>query len=405
MGELILMKGNEAVAEAAILAGCRFFAGYPITPQNEIPEYMAKRMFATGGTFVQAESEIAAINMIYGAAGAGARAMTSSSSPGISLKQEGISYLAGAELPAVICNMQRAGPGLGGIQSAQGDYFQATKGGGHGDYRMVVFGPSTVQELADVCMDAFDIADRYRNPVMILGDAVLGQMMEPVDLGASPARPAPEKPWATTGARGRKPNVINSLYLQPEVCEKMNFHLQDKYREMEKNEVRVEEMYMEDAEVVGVAYGTPARLVRAAVEKLRDAGLKAGMIRPITLWPFPTASFEKAVSWAGAGTQAGVGVGPGNTPAGGKVKAFFVVEMSSGQLLEDVRLAVAGRRPIYFHGRMGGMLPEPEVVLGEMRRLLTDPAAVGGEFGYNLKVPAIQPANAAGRGGIGGGAQ
>ncbi len=380
MGELILMKGNEAVAEAAIMAGCRFFAGYPITPQNEIPEYMAKRMFAAGGTFVQAESEIAAINMVYGAAGAGARAMTSSSSPGISLKQEGISYLAGSELPAVICNMQRAGPGLGGIQSAQGDYFQATKGGGHGDYRMVTFGPSTVQELVEVCVDAFDIADRYRNPVMILGDAVLGQMMEPVDLDQAKVKPAPAKPWATTGAKGRKPNIINSLYLQPEVCEKMDYHLQEKYREIEKNEVRVEEVYLDDAEVVGVAYGTPARLVRAAVEKLRDAGLKAGMIRPITLWPFPSASFEKVV----AGTAAEAGTG-------NRVKSFFVVEMSSGQLLEDVRLAVAGRRPIYFHGRMGGMLPEPEVVLAEMRRLLTDPAAVGGEYGLNYVVPALKP--------------
>jgi 2-oxoglutarate ferredoxin oxidoreductase subunit alpha len=365
-----LMKGNEAVAEAAVMAGCRFFAGYPITPQNEIPEYMSRRMFEVGGTFIQAESEVSAINMLYGASGAGARCMTSSSSPGISLKQEGISYMAASELPAVIVNMQRCGPGLGGIQPSQSDYFQATKGGGHGDYRLPVFGPSTVQELIDVCVDAFDMADRYRTPVLILGDSVLGQMMEPVTFDPSRVKPPPPKPWATTGARGRTKNIINSLYLQPEVCETLNLKLQAKYRQIVATEVRYEEVGVEDATVIGVAYGTSARLVRAAVDRLREEGLKVGMIRPITLWPFPDAPFERAV-------------------ARGKVRSFFVVEMSSGQMLEDVRLVVAGRRPIRFHGRMGGIMPTPEAVLDGMRRLAAGEAVPSGEKGFNLDLAAL----------------
>ncbi|HEY3316539.1 MAG TPA: 3-methyl-2-oxobutanoate dehydrogenase subunit VorB [Bacillota bacterium] len=345
------MKGNEAIAEAAIRAGCRFFAGYPITPQNEIPEYMAKRLFEIGGSFIQAESEVSAINMVYGAAGTGTRSMTSSSSPGISLKQEGISYMAGAELPALVVNMVRAGPGLGGIQPAQGDYFQATKGGGHGDYRMVVFVPASVQEMIDLIRhEVFEIAERYRNPVMLLGDAILGQMMEPVTL-PDPVDPKslPQKTWATTGTGGtRKPNVINSLFLDPELCEKHNFRLQEKYRQMAEREVRVEELNMDDAEIVLTAYGTSARVAISAMKRARAEGLKVGMIRPITAWPFPGEPFRRAAE---------------------RVRAFLDIEMSAGQMIEDVRLAVMDRAPIYFYNRMGGMVPTPKAVLEEIRKI------------------------------------
>ncbi|MCR4398416.1 MAG: 3-methyl-2-oxobutanoate dehydrogenase subunit VorB [Firmicutes bacterium] len=338
----MLMKGNEAVGEAAIRAGCRYFFGYPITPQNEIPEYMSRRLPAVGGVFLQAESELAAINMVYGAAGAGARVMTSSSGPGISLKSEGISYIAGAELPCVIVNMVRAGPGLGGIQPAQSDYFQATKGGGHGDYRVVVLGPGSVQELADLVMDAFDIADRYRNPVMIMGDGILGQMMEPVEFKERPLSSPDPKPWATTGAKGRKPNIITSIHIDPEVLDRHNWHLQEKYREIVEREARFEIVDAGDSEIFLVAYGTTARICRGVVEKLRERGLKIGLVRPITLWPFPARAFDEVCRTG---------------------RAFLTVEMSTGQMVEDVRLAVAGRRPVYFYGRTGGALPSPKAIM------------------------------------------
>ncbi|HYF84292.1 MAG TPA: 3-methyl-2-oxobutanoate dehydrogenase subunit VorB [Clostridia bacterium] len=348
-----LWKGNEAIAEAAIKAGCRFFFGYPITPQNEIPEYMAMKMpQIDGGCFLQAESEVAAINMVYGAAGSGARVMTSSSSPGISLKQEGITYIAGAELPCVIVNIVRGGPGLGGIQPAQSDYFQACKGGGHGDYRLVVLAPASVQEAVDLVQEAFDIADQYRNPVMILGDGMIGQMMEPVEFTEVKKRKLPGKPWATVGTKGeRSGNVINSLFIDPAECEKHNFKLFEKYSEIEKNETKVETYNMEGAEIVFVAYGTTSRIVKNAINALAKDGIKAGIIRPITLWPYP----QKAI--AEAAEQA-------------SVKAFLTVEMSMGQMVEDVRLAVNGKKPVHFYGRTGGMIPTPKAIVEEAKKIL-----------------------------------
>lgn len=330
-----LMKGNEAIAEAAIKAGCRFFFGYPITPQNQIPEYMSKRMPEIGGCFLQAESEVAAINMVYGASGAGARVMTSSSSPGISLKQEGISYMACAELPAVIVNMVRGGPGLGSIQPAQSDYFQMTKGGGHGDYKLIVFAPDSVQEAVDLTYSAFDTADKYRTPVVILGDGMIGQMMEPVEMPEEIAE-LPEKPWATTGCAKGERRIINSLYIEPDVMEKVNLRLQEKYNTIARNETRWEEYFMEDAEMVITAYGTTARIAKKSIKELRKAGVKAGLIRPITLWPFPAEAINKAAA---------------------RAKAFLTVEMSCGQMVEDVRLAVNGQAPVEFFGRAGGMIP------------------------------------------------
>ncbi|ADG82527.1 3-methyl-2-oxobutanoate dehydrogenase subunit VorB [Thermincola potens] len=345
----VLMKGNEAVAEAAILGGCKFFFGYPITPQNEIPEYMAKRLPQVGGTFLQAESETSAINMVYGAAGAGARVMTSSSSPGISLKQEGISYIAGAELPCVIVNMVRGGPGLGNIAPAQSDYFQATKGGGHGDYRLVVYGPASVQELVDLTIEAFDVADRYRNPVMILGDGILGQMMEPVEFKVQEAKQGPDKPWATTGAKGRERNIINSLYIVPEDLARHCAKLQAKYDEIAAKEKRCEEYFTADAEIVLAAYGTTARICKAVVDQARQEGIKAGLIRPITLWPFPDEPFRRVAEHA---------------------DAFMAVEMSTGQMVEDVRLAVNGKKPVYFFGRTGGIVPTKAEIFAEMKKRL-----------------------------------
>ena len=330
-----LMKGNEAIAEAAIKAGCRFFFGYPITPQNQIPEYMSKRMPEIGGCFLQAESEVAAINMVYGASGAGARVMTSSSSPGISLKQEGISYMACAELPAVIVNMVRGGPGLGSIQPAQSDYFQMTKGGGHGDYKLIVFAPDSVQVAVDLTYSAFDTADKYRTPVVILGDGMIGQMMEPVEMPEEIAE-LPEKPWATTGCAKGERRIINSLYIEPDVMEKVNLRLQEKYNTIARNETRWEEYFMEDAEMVITAYGTTARIAKKSIKELRKAGVKAGLIRPITLWPFPAEAINKAAA---------------------RAKAFLTVEMSCGQMVEDVRLAVNGQAPVEFFGRTGGMIP------------------------------------------------
>lgn len=347
--EKVLMKGNEAIGEAAIRAGCKCFFGYPITPQSELPAYLAKKLpKIEGGVFLQAESEVAAINMVYGAAGAGARVMTSSSSPGISLKQEGISYIAGAELPCVIINIVRGGPGLGDIQPAQSDYFQATKGGGHGDYKLIVLAPSSIQEIADLVMDAFDLADRYRNPVMVMGDGALGQMMEPVAFKEPSAVELPPKDWATTGMKGKKPNLINSLYLDPEKLEKHNLKLQAKYKEIQEKEVRYETKYCEDAELVIVAYGTTARIAETAIRQGRAEGIKVGLIRPITLWPFPTKPFEEVIN---------------------SVKQFLTIEMNLGQMLEDVKLAVNGRKPVHFYGRTGGMVPTPSEILTQIKKL------------------------------------
>lgn len=347
-----LWKGNEAVAEAAIKAGCRFFFGYPITPQNEIPEYMAMKMPQVDGCFLQAESEVAAINMVYGAAGAGARVMTSSSSPGISLKQEGITYIAGAELPCVIVNMVRGGPGLGSIQPAQSDYFQSCKGGGHGDYRLIVLAPASVQEAVDLVQEAFDIADQYRNPVLVLGDGMIGQMMEPVEFKDVKKRSLPEKTWATVGTKGkRKPNIINSLFIEAAGCHKHNIDLSNKYAEIEKNEVRVDTFNLEDAEIVFVAYGTTARIVKNSINSLAKEGIKAGLIRPVTLWPYPYKAIEEAAEKA-------------------SVKAFMSVEMSMGQMVEDVKLGANGKKPVYFYGKTGGMFPTPKAVAEEAKKIL-----------------------------------
>ncbi len=350
MADKILMKGNEAIAEAGIKAGCRFFFGYPITPQNELPAYMARRLPMEDGVFLQAESEVAAINMVYGAAGAGARVMTSSSSPGISLKQEGISYMAGSELPGVIVNIIRGGPGLGGIQPAQSDYLQATKGGGHGDYRLLVLAPQSVQEAVDLTMEAFDLADKYRNPVMILGDGMIGQMMEPVEFpGETSPEELPKKEWATVGNEGRKANIINSLSLQAEKLEELNLRLQKKYKQMQEEEVRVETTKTEDAEYVIVAFGSMARIALSAVERAREEGIKVGLIRPISLFPYPEQVVGKVAEQA---------------------KFMLTVEMNCGQMLEDVRLAVNGRCPVYFYGRTGGVVPTSQEIYEKLMELV-----------------------------------
>ena len=342
MSEKVLMKGNEALAEAAIIAGCRHYFGYPITPQTEVAAYMAKRMPKIGGTFLQAESEIAAINMVYGVSSAGHRVMTSSSSPGISLKGEGLSYLAGSDLPALVINVQRGGPGLGGIQPSQADYFQATKGGAHGDFHMIVLAPASVQEMADLTVKGFELADKYRMTSMILADGTMGQMMEPVSLEYD-IKPAPEKPWATTGTKmQREHNIINSLSLVPEELEKFNIERYKRYDEVEKNEVMYEEYMMDDAEICIAAFGIAARVSKNAITEARRQGIKAGMIRPITLWPFPKAPFKKAAQ---------------------SVKQFISVELSMGQMIEDVRLATECRVPVTLCNRVGGMIPSPEMVL------------------------------------------
>nr|WP_273321283.1 3-methyl-2-oxobutanoate dehydrogenase subunit VorB [Vallitalea guaymasensis] len=354
MMEKVLMKGNEAIAEAAIQAGCKYFFGYPITPQNEIPAYMAKKLPKIGGVFLQAESEVSAINMVYGAAGAGARVMTSSSSPGISLKQEGISYIAGAGLPCVIVNIVRGGPGLGGIQPAQSDYFQAVKGGGHGDYNLIVYAPSTLQEMVSLTMEAFDIADMYRNPVMILGDGMLGQMMEPVEFVKPPARDLPAKDWATTGCDGtRKPNIINSLYIDPAELEKEVDKTYEKYKLIEEKEVRYEKYNCDDAEIIVTAYGTTARIVKSVIEMAKEEGINVGLIRPITLWPFP---YKPVREYADKD----------------HVKAFMSVEMSKGQMIEDIRLGVNGKKDVYFYGRTGGMVPTPDDIMAEIRKIVKE---------------------------------
>ncbi len=341
-----LMKGNEAIAEAAIRGGCRAFFGYPITPQNEIPEYMSWRLFEVGGTFVQAESEVASINMIYGACGAGARAMTSSSSPGISLMQEGISYICCAEIPCVLVNMVRGGPGLGGIQPAQGDYFQATKGGGHGDYHMIVFGPQGVQECVDLMYNAFDLAEKYRIPVMMLGDGMLGQIMEPVELPPmKDVSKLEKKAWATDGTGvGKNRRIVNSLLIEPDKLEAHIKHLEEKYAEIAKNETLYEEYMTDDAEIVLTAYGTVARIGKSAVHMLREKGIKAGLLRPITLYPFPSDAFLK-------------------TAQKDSVKKFVCMELSSGQMIEDVKLATHMLKPVEFFGRNGGNVMTPEDIV------------------------------------------
>ena len=342
MSEKVLMKGNEAIAEAAILAGCRHYFGYPITPQTEIAAYMAKKMPKIGGVFLQAESEIAAINMVYGVSSAGKRVMTSSSSPGISLKGEGISYLAGADLPALVVNVQRGGPGLGGIQPSQSDYFQATKGGGHGDFHMIVLAPASVQEMAELTVKGFELADKYRVTSMIMADGTMGQMMEPVELDFKVA-PPPEKPWATTGTKTSRPhNIVNSLSLVPEELEQFNFERFERYKTIEQNEALYEEYMMDDADICLVAFGIAARVSKNAVNEARKQGIKVGLIRPITLWPFPVAPFEKAAE---------------------RVERFISVELSMGQMIEDIKLAVKCKKPVELCNRAGGMIPSPEQVL------------------------------------------
>ena len=346
----VLMKGNEAVGAAAIKAGCKYFFGYPITPQNEIPEYMSKKLPEVGGEFVQAESEVAAINMVYGAAGSGARVMTSSSSPGMALKQEGISYLAGAELPAVIVNMMRGGPGLGGIQPAQSDYFMSVKGGGNGDYFMPVYAPASIQETVDLIQEAFDVADQYRTPVMVIADGMIGQMMEPVEFKDVPHRNLEEKTWATNGTKEeRKPNVINSLFLDAHDLEDHILRLEEKFNLMEENECRWEEYKLEGAEIVIAAYGTTARIVKNAIDALEKEGIKVGLIRPITLWPFPKKAFDHIDS-----TTTNV----------------LTVEMSRGQMIEDVRLSLNGKLPTAFFGRTGGVIPTPAGVVEAVKKLV-----------------------------------
>ncbi|MGA1980673.1 MAG: 3-methyl-2-oxobutanoate dehydrogenase subunit VorB [Sedimentisphaerales bacterium] len=348
MSERILMCGNEALAESAIIAGCDAYFGYPITPQNEIPEYMSKRMPEEGRVFLQSESELASINMVFGASATGKRAMTSSSSPGISLMQEGISYLAAAELPSVIVNVMRGGPGLGNIAPSQGDYFQATRGGGHGDYRTIVLGPSSVQELVDCMPLAFDLADQYQTPVLVLADGILGQMMEPVVFNKKPRRKLPPKNWALTGADNRKQNIVRSLWLKEGMVEQHNYDLQAKYKKIEKNEVLCEQYKVDDADIVVVAYGIAARIVKGAVNKAREEGIKVGWIRPITLWPFPTEQISKAAE---------------------DFKIFLTVELSCGQMVEDVKLAIAGKAPVLFFGRPGGGVPTADEILEKIRQL------------------------------------
>ena len=347
MADKILMKGNEAIAEAAIKAGCMHYFGYPITPQTEVAAYMAKRMPKIGGCFLQAESEVAAINMVYGVASTGKRVMTSSSSPGISLKSEGLSYLAGSDLPAVIVNVQRGGPGLGGIQPSQADYFQATKGGGHGDFKMIVLAPSSVQEMADLTVKGFDLADKYRMPTMILADGTMGQMMEPVCLDYE-VKETVDKPWATTGTKmERDHNIITSLFLQPDELEALVVERYDRYKVVEENEVMYEEYMMDDADICIAAFGIAARVAKNAINEARKQGIKVGLIRPITLWPFPVAPFKKAAE---------------------KVKEIISVELSMGQMIEDVKLACECKVPVTLCSRTGGMIPSPEQVLEAIKK-------------------------------------
>ena len=350
MTETKLMKGNEAMAEAAIQAGCDAYFGYPITPQSEVLEYLAREMPKYGRVVMQAESEVASINMVYGAAGAGFRTMTSSSSPGISLMQEGISYLAGAELPCLIVNVNRAGPGLGTIQPGQGDYFQSVKGGGHGDYRMIVLAPASVQEMADHVFLGFDLADKYRNPVLMLSDGAIGQMMEKVEFKEYKRQQVDKSSWATTGKpKTRERNYITSLFIQPERMEEHNLKLEEKFRKIRENEVRWEEMKTEDADYLFVAYGLSARICQKAMDLARMKGIKVGLLRPITLYPYP---YQRISELAG------------------QVKLMLSVELNSGQMVEDVRLGVNGKVPVEFYGRLGGMMPTPESVVHHLETLI-----------------------------------
>jgi 2-oxoglutarate ferredoxin oxidoreductase subunit alpha len=346
--ELRLMKGNEALAESAIRAGIQAYFGYPITPQSEILEYFSRELPRRGGIVLQAESELAAINMIYGAAGAGARVMTSSSSPGISLMQEGISYIASAQLPCLIVNVNRGGPGLGTIQPSQGDYMQAVKGGGHGDYHLIVLAPASVQEMADFVFDAFRLAEKYRNPAMILADGALGQMMEKVILPEEGSLSKPEKSWSTTGKiPSRERNIITSLFIEPEKMERINIELQEKYRKMQ-DEIRFEKVETEDAEILLAGFGLAARVCHKSIEIARGKGIKVGLIRPITLYPFPYNEISKLAD---------------------KVESVIVVEMNAGQMVEDVKLAVSGKCPVEFKGRMGGMIPSPDEVVAKIEEV------------------------------------
>lgn len=351
----ILMKGNEAVAEAAIRAGLKFYAGYPITPQNEIPEYLSKRLPEVGGVFIQAESEIAAINMIYGASACGARVMTSSSSPGISLKQEAISYMAGAELPAVIVNMMRGGPGLGNISGSQADYFQAVKGGGHGDYRLLVYAPFSVQELWDLTILAFEKADEWRNPVMILGDGVIAQVMEPITPLVPEIKEFDKSSWALTGAKGRPARVIRTLLMGEGELERHNLKLQEKYSKWKEREVKYSEYYTDNAQFIVVAFGSAARISLSAIRKLRQEGLKIGLLRPITLFPFP----EKPIKELSK-----------------EIEKFIVVEFNAGQMVEDVRLAVEGVVPVEFYGRPGGNIVTSEDIYDALSKIVFKDLAV-----------------------------
>lgn len=346
----ILMKGNEAFGKAAIEAGCHYFFGYPITPQSELPEYLSRELPKVGGAFVQAESEVAAINMVYGAGGTGTRVMTSSSSPGVALKQEGITYCAGAEVPCVILNIMRGGPGLGTIQPSQSDYYMSTKGGGNGDYRTPVFAPASVQEAVDMIIEAFDVADIYRTPAMVVADGMIGQMMEPVDFDKERrTRELPEKTWASNGTKGKRiPNVINSLYLQSEELEQHNLKLEKKYQAIEENEVQYEMYHTEDAELVFVAYGTVSRIVKTTVDQMREEGHKVGLIRPKTLWPFPNKAFKEIPN----------------------AKNLLVVEMSLGQMIDDVKLACECKLPVDFYGRSGGMIPSPAEIANKAKEII-----------------------------------
>lgn len=347
---LELLEGNVAFAEAAIRAGCQAYFGYPITPQTEALEHMAWRMPELGRVFVQAESEVAAINMVYGAACAGVRVMTSSSSPGVSLMMEGLSYIAGSEVPVVLVDVMRGGPGLGNIAPSQGDYNQIVKGGGHGDYRPIVLAPATVQEMIDLTVEAFDLAEKYRCIVIVLADGSLGQMMEPAELPPMrPVRKTEERPsWALTGALGRAPNVISSIYIDPVLEEKFNHVLMEKQKRIEASEVRFREQGLEDAEVAVVAFGTAGRVSQSAVKAAREEGIKVGLLRPISLFPYPYERVERLAD---------------------EVRSILVVEMNGGQMVEDVRLAVKGRVPVSFYGRMGGMMPLPDEVLEEIRKI------------------------------------
>ena len=343
-----LIKGNEAVVKGAILAGCRAYYGYPITPASEIAEAAAYYLPQVGGVFLQAESEVAAINMVYGAASAGIRVMTASSSPGISLKQEGISYLAGSELPCVIVDIMRGGPGLGNIAPSQGDYNQIIKGGGHGEYKLLVLAPNCAQEMCDFTMLAFELADKYRNPAVVLADGFIGQMMEPVEF-PEPLPGVPDKPWALHADIHDQERLITSIELEPEIMEKHVLHLQEKYAQAEKEEIRYEAYRTEDAEVVLVGYGIVSRLLQTVVDLMRDDGYKVGLLRPITLWPFPKPQLSELAD---------------------RVKAFFVVEMSNGQMVDDVRLVVNGREPVWFYNRMGGVVPSVEEIQQELTKRL-----------------------------------